>query len=211
MIDLYCERVGSGVLAEPINAITNLAFFVAAYAAASLARRNRLLGPEVGALIGIAVAIGIGSTLFHTLATGWARALDEVPILLFQLWYAWLYLRTVMKLHRGGCALAIAVYLIATVFSRQFPHLMNGSLIYVPALALIASLALYHYRTRRVERGLLLATAGVFLVSVAFRSLDQAVCTVFPTGTHFLWHILNGVVLYLSMRALLLNLRSAPG
>jgi hypothetical protein len=38
------------------------------------------------------------------------------------------------------------------------------------------------------------------------RSIDGAVCAYVPMGTHFLWHLLNGIVLYLSMRALILNL-----
>jgi hypothetical protein len=32
------------------------------------------------------------------------------------------------------------------------------------------------------------------------------VCAALPTGTHFLWHLLVALVIYLSIRALLLNL-----
>jgi len=38
------------------------------------------------------------------------------------------------------------------------------------------------------------------------RSVDEAACPYIPIGTHFLWHALIAVVLYLSMRALILNL-----
>ena len=31
MIDLYCERTAPGLWEEPINALTNLSFFVAAW------------------------------------------------------------------------------------------------------------------------------------------------------------------------------------
>jgi len=43
MIDLYCERLGPGIWAEPINALTNLAFLVAAFAAWRLADQYRSL------------------------------------------------------------------------------------------------------------------------------------------------------------------------
>jgi hypothetical protein len=82
---LYCERAEPGLFAEPLNALTNVAFFVAAWAAWSLARRSRTAPADIGLLIALSIVIGIGSTLFHTFAAVWARVLDEVPILLFQL------------------------------------------------------------------------------------------------------------------------------
>jgi hypothetical protein len=38
-------------------------------------------------------------------------------------------------------------------------------------------------------------------VSLVFRSIDMAVCDAMPLGTHFLWHSLNGLALYLLLRA----------
>jgi multisubunit Na+/H+ antiporter MnhG subunit len=47
-----------------------------------------------------------------------------------------------------------------------------------------------------------LAVAGfIFAVSLTLRSIDQAVCPELPIGTHFLWHMLNAVVLYVLLRA----------
>ena len=42
--------------------------------------------------------------------------------------------------------------------------------------------------------GSLLAAAAVFVVSLGFRTIDLLVCTQVPIGTHFVWHLLNGVV-----------------
>jgi len=39
-VDAYCERVGMGVLAEPLNAFSNLSFLLAAWAAWVLASRE---------------------------------------------------------------------------------------------------------------------------------------------------------------------------
>lgn len=205
MIDLYCERIGAGLFAEPINVVTNTAFFVAAWAAWSLARRSNALSIDIHALAALSIMIGVGSGLFHTFAAGWARILDEVPILLFQLWYLWLYMRRIMTMRAPLAAASIAGYLAAAIFCRRFPHLLNGSLVYVPALILMLYLGLYHFLQNKREPLLLLATMGVFVVSLAFRSIDDALCSFVPIGTHFLWHLLNGVVLYLSMRALILN------
>jgi hypothetical protein len=43
---------------------------------------------------------------------------------------------------------------------------------------------------------------GIFSLSLVARSVDAAICPVFPLGTHFAWHLLNGLVLYLGMRLL---------
>lgn len=205
MIDLYCERIGAGLLAEPINALTNAAFFMAAWAAWSLARRSHRLSAGIWMLLALLIAIGTGSALFHTFASGWARVLDEVPILLFQLCYLWLYARRIMKLRTLVSAAAIAAYMAVAFLGRQFPHLLNGSLVYAPAFILLPGLGLYHFLRHKAERFLLLTTTGIFLIALAFRSVDGAACAHFPIGTHFLWHVLIAVVLYLSMRALILN------
>ena len=57
----YCERCGPGLLAEPINASTNLSFLIAAWAAWFLARRANALHAGTWGLIALSVAIGIGS------------------------------------------------------------------------------------------------------------------------------------------------------
>jgi hypothetical protein len=43
--------------------------------------------------------------------------------------------------------------------------------------------------------------AAVFVISLAFRTVDRAVCGTFPLGTHFIWHLLNAVVLFVLLRA----------
>ena len=205
MIYLYCERIGPGVSAEPFNALSNVAFLIAAWAAWSLARRTQTLAAGIWVLIALSIVIATGSALFHTYATAWARILDEVPILLFQLWYLWLYMRLVMAQRPEIVATSIIGYMAAAILGRQFPLVLNGSLVYAPALVLMLGLGLYHFLQRKAGRCLLLAATGVFLISLALRSIDEAVCSWVPTGTHFLWHILTGAVLYLSMRALILN------
>jgi len=205
MIDLYCERCGPGLLAEPVNASTNLAFLIAAWAAWSLARRHSTLNPEIWMLIVLSVAIGIGSALFHTFATSWSRVLDVLPILLFQMTFIWLYLRRIVSIHPVIVAIGIAAFLAVVLFARRFPETLNGSLPYAPVFLVLLGFGLYHFWRCAYERPVLLAAAGVFLLALFFRSIDMIVCPSFPTGTHFLWHVLIGVVPYLSMRALILN------
>lgn len=217
-IDIYCERLEPGLLAEPVNAITNVAFFIAALAALALkttslraqakqstdcrvatAPRN-----DIGAwlLITLIFAMGIGSTLFHTFARVWAMLSDVLPILLYQLSFIIFYARNCMhKSPRFIGALLILFLLLMSGFMQAPRAWLNGSLEYAPALIFVSGFAFWHYMHARKERYTLALAALCFVVSLALRSMDMVVCESFPLGTHFLWHCLNAVVLYLTARA----------
>ena len=65
-MDAYCERTAPGLLNEPLNAITNSSFLIAAWFAWFLAHRSGLrLSPGVLALIWLSVSVGIGRPMAH--------------------------------------------------------------------------------------------------------------------------------------------------
>jgi hypothetical protein len=201
-IDLYCERLNGDFWAEPVNALTNAAFLIAALVTWRDARRSSALTTDIWALIIVTASIGVGSFLFHTFATGWSRVLDVVPILIFQLLFLWFYSRTIMGVRRGVSALLVGSFLVAALIGRQFPAILNGSLIYAPAFVTILGLGIYHARTQEAARYALLGSAAMLTLSLLCRTFDAQVCPTFPLGTHFLWHLANSAVLYLAMRTL---------
>jgi hypothetical protein len=211
MINLYCERIDPGFWAEPVNAFTNIGFAVAAWFIWRIAVHGQARDSSIVAITVVIAAIGVGSFLFHTMATPFTRWLDIIPILVFQLLYIGFYTRRVIKLRVVVIGILLLLFLAAAVYGRQFPHVINGSLVYVPAILVIFVLGMYHYQSQKVGRSLLLSAASIFLLSVFFRSIDNMICTQFVLGTHFLWHILNALVIYLAMRALIVNLSSGPG
>lgn len=189
MLDLYCERLGPGLLAEPRNAFTNLAFLLAALHAWHAADGRQ----DVRVLAALIAVIGLGSGLFHTLATRGAQWCDVVPIGLFQLSFLWLYLRRVRELTAPACAAWLALFILALAVAAPLTAPLNGSLAYAPALLALTALGVAHLRRLR-DPGLLLA-AALFLASLTARSLDLALCPRWPAGTHFLWHLLNALLL----------------
>jgi len=190
------------LLAEPVNAITNAAFFVAAWYAWRDARALGRTDASTRLLIALTVVIGIGSALFHTFATGWARVLDELPVLLLQLIYLWAYTRRVLGVRRWLAAGLMAAYLALALYCRGFGHLLNGSLVYTPAMLMALGLGIAHWRRQPKLRLLLLGAAALLGAAVVLRTFDASVCAAFPLGTHFLWHLLVAGVVYLSLRAL---------
>ena len=205
MMDVYCERVGPGLLAEPLNAVSNISFLLAAWAAWVLAKRTGALSAGVRALIALAASVGIGSFLWHTYPTSLTLILDVVPILIFIIWYIWLYARNVIGMRSIFAVGCVAAFLLATFVAIQYSEILHGALVYVPSLMVPLVFGVFHTRERRVARFTLLAAAGVFVAALFFRTIDNEVCPVLPIGTHFLWHILIGLVTYLVMRSLILS------
>ena len=204
-MDAYCERVGMGLLAEPLNAVSNVAFLLAAWAAWVVAKRTGALSAGVRALIAIGASVGIGSILWHTYPTMLTLILDSVPILIFIMWYIWLYVRNVVGMRPPFAVASAAAFLLATLLAFPFAGVLHGAFVYTPGLVVTLVLGLFHARERRVARFTLLAAAGVYLAALFFRTIDNEVCPVLPIGTHFLWHILIGLVTYQAMRTLILS------
>jgi hypothetical protein len=205
-IDIYCERLEPGLLAEPLNAVTNIAFLIAAFCAYKCAKNQNALDWRSALLIGLIATMGIGSALFHTFATLWAMMADIIPILSFQIIFIALYCQNVIKLKCRYSSLVLAGFFVTMYISMQLPrHWLNGTLEYAPALLFVTGLGLWHLKNAPREKWGLLAAAGLFTISMTLRSIDMQLCEALPIGTHFLWHCLNAGVLYLSARAFILN------
>ena len=203
-IDLYCERTDASFWSEPANALTNLAFLVAAVLIVRAWRRAGPLPLDARLLAALVASIGAGSFLFHTFATVWASWLDVLFIAAFIYVFLARFLARVGGWSLGGVALGLVAYWL---FSRAVtwpfpPGAFNGSTAYLPALLALAGLAGWAWRANHRSAGRLAAAAGVFVVSLAFRSIDLSACESWPLGTHFVWHTLNAVVLYLAATAL---------
>ena len=195
-IDGYCERASPAYWAEPINAVTNAAFLIAAFV---MWRRLRGQGlPLAMLLVVILASIGVGSYLFHTHAQVWAAMADVLPILLYILIYIFAINRDVWcmrPLAAGVLTVLFIPYAAATIPLFQFVPGLGGSAAYAPVPLLILIYAfLLRSRVPETARGLAVG-AIILIASITFRALDEPICGQIPLGTHFLWHILNAVML----------------
>lgn len=199
-VDHYCERTSAAFDAEPINALTNLAFLIGALVAWRLAqgrpgRQDRL----ITAMIMTMALVGLGSMLFHTVATRWAEWGDVIPILVFMLLYLWFVLTAWfgwpvwLKAPALAGFFAITFYLEAAVPGT----VLWGGTLYLPTVVLLVVIGIALHGRNAAAAGIVWAATAVFLASFTARTLDDSLCTIVPQGTHFLWHLLNALVLYL--------------
>ena len=204
--DIYCERTGPEYWSEPANAITNFAFIISAIMIAFLVRQQIRQGNrDIASWVFCALifAIGVGSWLFHTHATRWALLSDIIPIAIFILLYTWYALRRFAEAPVVVCGIGV---LIVLGISRAVPELtgfQGGS--YVAALLALVVIGGYlRFMKSHIAGTALLTAAAVFFVSLSLRTIDLPLCGWFPLGTHFAWHLLNAVVLFIVARAMML-------
>jgi hypothetical protein len=219
----YCERgQDTGFWAEPLNAITNAAFLLAALAAATdLQKRDpRDRDLAAAALILLVCVIGAGSFLFHTLATRWAGLADTLPIVTFMLAYLGYALRVYLGLGWSWTALGLGGFFVALQYADTIPcrpglvsvaeaapgPCLNGTVGYIPAFLAMLGIGATLALRRHPAAGYLLGASGVFFLSMGFRTVDLEICALTRVGgralgTHFLWHLLNAATLYLLLRA----------
>ncbi len=223
----YCERAGDPAFwAEPLNALSNTAFFVAAIACGILLARSpasQSRHPEWGLVMLIGV-IGAGSFLFHTYATRWAAVADTAPIGLFMIGYVAYASRRFLQLNWFAVAGAVALFLVSLRMAGSIPcdpallpitlaagrPCFNGSLAYLPALGALGIVGAGLLWRRHPAAWPVIAAGIVFAMSLSMRTLDFELCAMTRTasrslGTHFVWHVLNAVVLCLLARAAIIH------
>jgi Ceramidase len=194
-IDAYCERTSAAYWAEPVNALTNAAFLIAAVV---MWRRTAGL-PLARAMSVVIGVIGVGSYLFHTHANGLTASMDVGPILIFILLYIFAATRDLLALGWRWAAGAVVAFfpyaaLMVPAFDRVMPFL-GSSAGYAPIPVLILGYAAALWRwAPDTARGMVVG-AVILMVSLTFRTLDEPLCDQLPLGTHFLWHLLNGLML----------------
>ncbi len=223
----YCERSSGAFWAEPLNAVTNAGFIVAALAGiAMIARRprhERSLWHSFFVLDFI--AIGIGSFLFHTMPSVGTEAADTGPIGIFMLTYlvyalrrfagtSWFLTAAAIAAFIGAMAIAFNVqcwdgrvgFLLENVPVGARARCLNGSLGYGPAFAAMGLIGGWLALKRHKAAPLIFAATAAFAVSLTLRSLDQRLCGDWIVmghrmGTHFLWHLFKSLTLFLLLVA----------
>ncbi|WP_052161144.1 ceramidase domain-containing protein [Hoeflea sp. BAL378] len=194
----YCERLAPGLLGEPLNALSSLLVLAISLLAFLHVMRRHAVTPGVMALMGLAIAISVGSLLLHTFATRWAELADVLPIWGFVAVYGAFALRNSPRRLAGvplALVLGITVFIAGLVLSLRGTHMVgdtvSGSTQYLPALLVAVAGGRMLWRERHPSLRLIAIAAGLFVLSFSFRSLDIPLCGMFPAGTHFLWHITN--------------------
>ena len=186
--DKYKERGNKeGLYAEPTNLLSNCAFFAAALIAAPFCK-----GWLSGTLAAGMVLVGLGSSLYHSKPSKFTQMWDTGAIVAWVFFYlfAWAFFMIGFGFFQS-IGILTAFGLISYLFIRKYGEYLNGSADYIPVIVLLLFCGTWVWFKLGYPH---LVIAGVLAsASLVCRVIDHDVSI--PSGTHFLWHILNGFLM----------------
>ena len=193
----YCERNSAYFFAEPLNLFTNLSFLVMAI---FLFYDKAIKDKNYSIMIFL---IGLGSISLHSFPNKITGLVDIGFIILFIYYYLYslyklLGIRNYLA-HIFCIFFLIGCFFFGTYFNNTF---LGSSSFYIPILIHLYLLSLYFllYKYKNYQYNLILTATLIFNLSILLRSLDFHLCNILYFGTHFIWHILNSLVLFLLVK-----------
>ena len=200
----YCERTSIYAFAEPINTISNLAFILCGLYLIFKKDMKLNIFPY------LIIFIGIGSFLFHLLPTKTFSTLDIFSIILFVFSYNYVLNKNVLGKSPIYSLLSSIFVIIASFYlGKLLLNTIIGSSSFYLGLLIYMIFMMLLTKKNKNAKYFLFATL-LFTASILIRSIDFYVCNYFKTGSHFIWHILNSIVLYLLVMFLSSTNRTSP-
>ena len=203
----YCERVHTGITGEPLNTASNLAYILAAWLLYRNWRQLEESEPAYLIFITLLTLLGMGSMAFHALPAQLTLLLDVVPIFMLMLFFCCLI--QIRLLHHSLTRIipALLILLGSTVYLSTFGEILNGSLMYLPALLYCVLAIVLLKNVCRIEQLTLAVT--LLIAALIVRTIDNGLCAHLPVGTHFLWHLLTAAACYIAASSVLEQSRCA--
>ena len=202
----YCEDEAWGMIAQPWNTLSNIGFLLVTWALWRLyrslsAREQRL---SLAMLIGSPVLIALGSTIWHTTQVGWTLWIDIASIALFAVLYIfyggqqfanWSLTRIIFILAAIGALCGLSSWALGDIIPQR-----SGGFIPLIFVILFMAYATIHHSTRTALW--FIAAVLSLVIALVMRISDLALCDLTPAGTHYIWHILTALTVYMLVRGL---------
>ena len=187
---VYCEDLSAtpGVFPiEPMNTVSNGVIVLFGLAGLYFVWKRDPRAWDLYALNLLTVFTGIGSGMWHGFRDGHWLFFEVTSGLLFLFFFLFCWARRLWFI--PGALVFLGAFYAGFRLSQPYWGMVQRWVALAPAVVL-ASLALIAgtLRTSREAAaygGVALAAA---LTALFFRSIDLAVCSSMPSGTHFLWH-----------------------
>lgn len=201
---IYCERVGDGFWAEPLNAISSFAFVLLAGLALRVYHRlppapdkkNRW---DLLLIVLVMAAVGVASFFWHTFSSAWAERTDVIALLALMNIVLISFTYRIVGLGNFGVLLVLLGFqwLMVQGLNRFPAGMMNGYMFYLPALGVLWVAACYAILARGRQGLVFAAAAIVFSTALWIRTYDLVLCPNLSVGTHFVWHLLSATTAYI--------------
>ncbi len=187
---VYCEDLSAtpGIFpVEPVNTISNGVIILFGLVGLYYTWKRDPHAWDLYTLSMLTVFTGIGSGMWHGFRDGRWLSWEVISGLLFLFWFIFCWARRLWSI--PGALVFLGLFYAGFRVSRPYWGMVQRWVAIAP-IVVLASLTLIagtwrHSREAAAYGGLALACA---LIGLTFRSIDLAVCSTIPFGTHFLWH-----------------------
>ncbi|OGY27920.1 MAG: hypothetical protein A2802_02600 [Candidatus Woykebacteria bacterium RIFCSPHIGHO2_01_FULL_43_29] len=196
-----CEKAW-GLISEPVDTVSNIAFFIATYLIYRLYKKYNLSGFRFNLLIILVMLIGLGSTVYHAFNNVYTALFDLLPIYFFVFYSLYSFTSFLSKSTAIRIGTPLTLFIIQIGFrAMELPLFIFG----MPTFHLfniLFILALSSWAYRRVGK----MVNGIFPIVISYslgilmRYFDLTICPINGVGTHFLWHISVAFATYYTAR-----------
>jgi len=167
----YCERVGSYFYSEPINALSNIGFFISALLIYRLFKNKKVKHKGYWLLFVLIVVIGVGSSFWHTVRSPITLALDAVPIWIFFLVFIFLLVQKLTGSKIKTFLFLLGFFLLQLTISYFFPEVLNGSIRHVTNGLTFVLISIWFYKKYSyLSRNLIIAFI-LYILAIVFAAL----------------------------------------
>lgn len=193
-IDAYCERVGLGLFAEPLNVGASILLVLAGH----WLWRSLADQPRYNRLATLVALVGATSAILHLWPNRFTSALLLASIAGFALLCLYRVNVDLLGLSRRLSLVATGVFLPFLVGAFPLMTLSTGALGTL-ALApfpvlMLGYAAVFRPHSPDLARAFLML-ALLLAVALGLRAADGAMCSRWPQGTHFLYILIGGLTL----------------
>lgn len=185
-----CEKPW-GLISEPVDAFSNIAFFISAYFIYKLFTKHNIQDKRLRFLMVLIPIIGLGSTTYHAFHSAYSALFDLLPIYIFVFYSLYLFTSFLTKSTALRILIPVTLFIIQIGFRFiEMPLFILGMpTFHLFNIIFIIGLAFWGYS--RIGG----AIKGVFPIiifyffGISVRYFDLIVCPINGVGTHFIWHI----------------------
>lgn len=192
-ISTHCEKP-LGFISEPVNTLSNIAFFISAYFIYKLNRPR---------LFWLSLLIGLGSTTYHAFNNPFTLIIDVLPVYAFIIYFIYAIATYTTKNILIRFLIPLSLIFIQIFVLKNLPaFILDIPTLHIINLLFLCLLIIWFYK--RLGKVALKFIPVVFMygLAISVRGLDMPVCPINNFGTHFLWHILASLTIYLAVRTL---------
>lgn len=202
-ISTHCEKP-LGFISEPVNTISNIAFFISAFFIYRMLNKNRSASLHIYRLLLLAILVGLGSTAYHGFNNPYTLILDQLPIYAFIIYSLYIFTSFVSKNLLLRFIIPISLVLVQILVLRNVPaFILDIPTVHITNLLFVTLLLTWFYKRLGKITLKIIPPILIYTLAITVRGFDMPVCPLNNFGTHFLWHILTALTLYLTVKGLI--------